>query len=110
MSGFTDAHYAAITATYRDADIQVSAAEARRMYSTGDEPAVWFRPCAVWEVKGADFTLSPVHTAGLGMAHPSRGISMRFPRFLRVRDDKAAEEATSGEAIAELYQAQARKL
>ena len=49
---------------------------------------------------------SPVYTAARG-AVDSRGISLRFPRFIRVRDDKAAEETTSPQQIASMYRAQA---
>lgn len=42
------------------------------------------------QVRGADITLSPNYTAAQGLVSAERGLSMRFPRFLKKRDDKVS--------------------
>lgn len=72
----------------------------------GPEPDVWFEPQEVWEMAFADITLSPVYTAAIGLVNESRGLSLRFPRFLRKRDDKGIDEASTSEFLAGLYRKQ----
>ncbi|XP_023652771.1 DNA ligase 3 [Paramormyrops kingsleyae] len=49
----------------------------------------------VWEITGAEFSKSEMHTAD--------GISIRFPRCTRIRDDKDWKSATNLPQLKELY-------
>ncbi|KAI1431065.1 ATP-dependent DNA ligase [Xylaria sp. CBS 124048] len=72
-------------------------------------PDVWFEPQEVWEMAFADITLSPTYTAAIGLVSQERGLSLRFPRFLRKREDKSLEEASTSEFLASLYRKQEAK-
>ncbi|KAM7198749.1 hypothetical protein V8F20_006064 [Naviculisporaceae sp. PSN 640] len=117
MSGFTDAFYKSNRAMY-DPDGKFSATgEPQNCLNKkpawveykGPEPDVWFEPKEVWEIAFADVTISPVYVAALGLVDEDKGLSLRFPRFLRTREDKGIEEASSGEVLAGLYWRQERR-
>lgn len=72
-----------------------------------DQPDVWFEPRYVWEVKTADLTLSPRYKAAANeVSSGGKGISLRFPRFIKERDDKKPDQASTSKMIAEMYQRQ----
>lgn len=139
MSGFTDAFYKANKKFYDDGSSDeppgTSAAEENEegedgveeeednetpyqnvrktkpsfVEYSGPEPDVWFEPQEVWEMAFADITLSPTYTAAIGLVSQDRGLSLRFPRFLKKREDKGIEEASSSEFLATLYRKQEAK-
>ena len=70
------------------------------------EADVWVIPSLVYEVQGADLSTSPVHTCALGEIKKDVGIAIRFPRFIRYREDKGAEIATTTSEIVDAYKRQ----
>lgn len=85
----------------------VPAAESNYSVSEKMAPDVWLEACQVWEIRAADLSISPVHTGALGHKADGKGIGLRFPRFLRIRDDKGPEDATGPEQIVDMFDAQA---
>jgi DNA ligase-1 len=72
---------------------------------------IWFEPVIVIEIRGAEMTLSPIHTCAMNVIRDAAGIAIRFPRFTgKYRVDKAAEDATTTEEIVEMYRSQLKKI
>ena len=69
---------------------------------------VWFEPAKVVEVSGADLTISPVHMVAHRLIKRG-GLALRFPRFIRFRSDKSAEQATTVREIYDLYRSSLRR-
>jgi DNA ligase 1 len=85
--------------------------EKPRYYRAEEEgPDVWLTESQVWEVKAADLSVSPVHYAAIGLVDPTKGVALRFPRYLRERDDKKPADATNAQQVAEMYKAQSLAL
>ncbi len=66
-------------------------------------PDVWVEPMYVVEVAFDEITLSPVHTCA---KEEGKGLALRFPRYVRLRDDKSIEEATDVKEVERLYKLQ----
>ena len=103
MSGFSDEFYTTTTAFFKDGHVIPNKPA---YYQTLESPSVWFDPVVVWEVRGANITVSPVHQAAAGRVHDSRGLALRFPRFVRARPDKHVEEASGPDDVVTLYRAE----
>ncbi|TBU49499.1 hypothetical protein BD309DRAFT_947430 [Dichomitus squalens] len=108
MSGFSDAFYKSLRERYpENSDSCSSQPMWEPECDTGGlRPEVYFKPQEVWEIRGADITISPVSVAALGLVSQTRGLSLRFPRFISVRDDKAVVNASTPEFLANMYRMQ----
>lgn len=70
----------------------------------------WFTPSMVLEVIGDEITLSPVHTCAFNLLREGSGLAIRFPRLIKFRSDRAAEDATTVKEIVEMYKSQLKKV
>jgi len=100
-SGFSDAEMDQMTAFFKDNGLCVDAPAPELelgKLARARQPDVWLRPEAVWEVLAAEISPSPTYSAASGQSG-GRGVALRFPRFIRVREDKRVRDATRAEQI-----------
>ncbi|KAG4421429.1 hypothetical protein IFR04_005488 [Cadophora malorum] len=109
ISGFTDAFYKANKEFYDEDGEHVLGGKPSYVDYEGGHPDVWFEPQEVWEMAFADITISPTYTAAIGLVSDEKGLSLRFPRFLKKRDDKGIDEASTSEFLAGLWRKQEEK-
>jgi len=57
-------------------------------------PDVWVDGKIVVEVDADEITVSKVHTAAFGIVVKDRGLALRFPRMLKIREDKSISDST----------------
>ncbi|CAA0839643.1 DNA LIGASE 6 [Striga hermonthica] len=107
MSGFSDAFYKEMKEFFSGDKIL---SKKPLDYRTSEAPDMWFAPELVWQIRGAEFTVSPVHHAAIGLVHPSRGISIRFPRFIAPVADRKPDECSTAADVAHMFSLQTRKM
>ncbi|MBI5448947.1 ATP-dependent DNA ligase [Candidatus Gottesmanbacteria bacterium] len=95
-SGTTEAELVSLSKTLQAICVKEKPAQYRNVHKNF-MPDVWVSPRIVLEIAGDDLTRSPTHGAG---------VAVRFPRLVRIREDKSAESATTKQEIETMYRQQ----
>ena len=98
-TGFSDPELENLPQKFRQFLINSKPARAEVLKTV--EPTYYFTPKIVVEVLGAELTKSPIHTCA--QDETGKGISLRFPRFIRWRPEKSPEDATTTTEILNMY-------
>ena len=103
-TGFSDEMLQSLYNTMKETEVQ----DKPKDVICGDkEPDVWFEPKYVWEIKGADLSVSLEYKCAMKLVNSEkRGVCLRFPRFIRVREDKDIESSTPHTTIFDMYKQQ----
>ncbi len=102
-TGFSDEQLADMPEKLADARVDKS--PARAVVTKEMKPDFWFTPKYVVEVLGSEITKSPVHTCNWN-EDEKQGLALRFPRFIKWREEKSPEQATSTKEILEMFKGQ----
>lgn len=94
-TGLTDEQFKELNARLKEIDVK----DKPKDYEVSKDlfPDFWVTPQVVVELAADEITVSPKHTAGL---------ALRFPRLIKFRDDKRADQATTLEEIQGLFKLQ----
>ena len=106
-SGFDDATLAEIPKMLEKHRVP----DKHHLVSSNMQADYWFEPGLVLEVRGAEITVSPIHTAAFGKVRKDGGLAIRFPRWTgKFRDDKGPREATRSEELLSMYRSQLKQI
>ncbi len=94
-TGLTDDQFKKLSETL--AQLKVADKPAEYEVHKNLTPDYWVKPSVVVELAADDITVSPNHTAGL---------ALRFPRLVKMRDDKDVSNATSLKELMHLFKLQ----
>ncbi|MDD5022930.1 MAG: ATP-dependent DNA ligase [Candidatus ainarchaeum sp.] len=64
------------------------------------EPDFWVKPKYVVEIAFDEITQSPTHTCGM---ENDKGYALRFPRIVKLREDRSENEVTTTKEIIDMY-------
>lgn len=73
-----------------------------------EKPDFWVEPKFVVEIAFDEITQSNMHTCSM-KSDGNKGLALRFPRLVRLREDKTIKEITTSEEVVRMYELQAGK-
>ncbi len=101
-TGFTDELLFSLPEMFSDKIVMKKPARV----NTKIVPDVWIYPEIVMEINGAEITVSPAHKCAYNLIEKDSGLALRFPRLIKIRNDKKPEDATTTKEIVELFKMQ----
>ncbi|MCC7570796.1 ATP-dependent DNA ligase [Candidatus Micrarchaeota archaeon] len=67
------------------------------------EPDFWVTPKYIVVVAADEITKSPMHTCASALFKLDKGLALRFPRMLNLRETKGPYDATTSEEVYDMY-------